>query len=106
MHELQQASDVKVISAGDSESISFSYNPARVEKNVLVRNAMMESLRAAQRIISFNENANIYFSFVEGLKNSSDYVSKAHNHLADKINSPFYRNGHEEYLSPDLQTLV
>ena len=102
MHELQQASDVKVISAGDSESISFSYNPARVEKNVLVRNAMMESLRAAQRIISFNENANIYFSFVEGLKNSSDYVSKAHNHLADKINSPFYRNGHEEYLSPDF----
>ena len=100
--ELHTCENIKVVSAGDSESVSFSYNPEKVEKNVLVRNCRNETIRAAQRILFFNPTAQIYLAWIDGKKNSSDLVSKEHNGLVEKINSSFFREGHPDYVQDDF----
>ena len=81
LQDLQEIENLLIISAGDSESVSYSYNPERAEKNVLIRNSSRESIRAANRILSFNPNATILLSWIEGQKNSADLVSKPHVNL-------------------------
>lgn len=97
LEECQEAKDLVIVSAGDSEAISYSYDPSHIEKQVLIRNAALESVRAAKKIISYNPSASVHFSFVNSQLNSSDWVSKEHSNIADKINDAFFREGHPCY---------
>ena len=99
LDELQRG-PLRVISAGDSQSIAFTFSPTRVEKSVLPRNARNETLRAARRILSFNRQANISFCFIPGIENSADLSSKEHSNLLQKSNSSFFREGHPSYVHP------
>ena len=100
--ELQRIEYLKIVSAGDSESISFAFNPERVEKAVLIKNATAESIRASRRILSYNASARIHFSWIPGEINASDLVSKEHQGLTQIINGQFYRTGHADYCKEDF----
>ena len=99
---LQTASALTVISAGDSEAASYAYDRTRTIKDVLVRNARNNTIRAAKRILSFNANVNVYLSFIPGTENSSDLASKAHTNLTEKTNSSFFRSGAKTLLETDF----
>ena len=102
LESLQECEGVTCIAAGDSEAVSFGYNPQRIEKNVLVRNSAIAALRDSKRIISYNPTAQIHYACIPGERNSSDLVSKAHTNICEKTNSDFFRHGHPDYLDPQF----
>ena len=102
LESLQETKNITCIAAGDSEAVSFGFNPQRVEKNVLVRNAAVAALRDSKKIISYNPTVRIHYAVIPGERNSSDLVSKAHDQICAKTNSDFFRIGHPDYINPQF----
>ena len=78
---------------GDSIFVGLLFNSTLQLKNTLLRNAIVNTNVRANQMLEYFPKATIYYSFVPGKQNPSDYLSKLFFDPIEAVNSIMWRNG-------------
>ena len=99
---VEKKKDVKIVSFGDSKSITYCWSKKIKIKNISARNSIVATNTNFDSIVRNNENIQITLNWIAGDKNISDLNSKKSNANSIEItNSYLWQFGNEYTAEPE-----
>ena len=92
-----QKMNLKFISTGDSAIASYLFNPKYYIKDTLIRGHIYKCKTMLLNLSIQYSKSFIQLNSIEGANNLSDFNCKLFLNPVDKINTEFYRHGHESF---------